>query len=236
MDYEYYDVNFILKLILLFKKKNIAFTDDELTNYFYNNNKGIIKINERYNNTYLSLEVIIHNASNNFNNLKVLFEYANKNNIILNLNDQHDKFYDYPFYAVTRANSIKLLELFIEYANKNNIILEINNKFDPKKSPTYTAICLRNNINIMRLLIGYAEKNKILIDLNIMYIGNALIDRIMNYDNMEMLNMLIEYAERNKIIIKYYKRNLRLLKKSYKHIKLLNIANNHKNVFEYVDL
>jgi len=55
MDYEYYDVNFILKLILLFKKKNIAFTDDELTNYFYNNNKGIIKINERYNNTFLSL-------------------------------------------------------------------------------------------------------------------------------------------------------------------------------------
>jgi len=145
-------VNFIINFILL-SKKNITFTNEEINSYFYNNNKGIIKINEKIKidnyNTYLSLIVLTCDATNCYNNTKLLFEYADKNNIILDLNNHYDDFYDFPLCAVIRGRSIKRLKSFIEYADKNNIVLELNNKFNSKseRSPIFEAGCFCNNID-----------------------------------------------------------------------------------------
>ena len=57
--------------------------------------------------------------------VRLLIEYANKNNIILKLNEKDVNGY-YPLIDVCSKNNMECVRLLIEYANKNNIILELN--------------------------------------------------------------------------------------------------------------
>jgi len=54
-------------------------------------------------------------------------DYANKNNIILELNEK-DKDGNYPLLLAIIHNNIEIVLLLMDYANKNNIILKINEK------------------------------------------------------------------------------------------------------------
>jgi len=236
MEYNYYDIDFIINIILL-SKKNITFTNDELKNYFYNNNKSIIKINEKNDNEdYLSLVIITKDSINVVNNIKLLFEYANRNNIILDINNQCNKFYDYPLCAITRGNYIEVLELFIEYANRNNIILDINDKYSDEKFPL-RSILYNNSIEMLKIFIKYAEEKNILINLNVIhYYRNNVIMTIANYSSMDIFYILIEYAKKHNIKIKLLKADIFIIELCEKKNKknMINIIDNHKDVFEYV--
>ena len=65
--------------------------------------------------------------NNNIDMTQLLIDYANKNNIILNIyKEKNNK--DFPFLIATSNNDVGMVKLLINYANKNNIILNINNK------------------------------------------------------------------------------------------------------------
>jgi len=64
---------------------------------------------------------------NNTEMTKLLIEYANKNNIILELNEK-DKDVIYPLIWSIDINNIEITKLLIEYANKNNILLKFYEK------------------------------------------------------------------------------------------------------------
>jgi len=56
---------------------------------------------------------------------KLLIDYANRNDIILNI-DEKDKYGDYPLLQSTFYDNIEIFKLIIEYANRNDIILNMN--------------------------------------------------------------------------------------------------------------
>ena len=61
---------------------------------------------------------------NNMECVRLLIEYANKNNVILDLNGKENKYGEYPLLMAFEYCSIELIKLLMEYANKNNIILK----------------------------------------------------------------------------------------------------------------
>ena len=77
LEYKYYDVNFIISIVLL-SKKSIALSNEELKNYIYYNNNAIIKIND-------PIDDVIENWCI-YNNKKVLldrYEYSSITNFFL---------------------------------------------------------------------------------------------------------------------------------------------------------
>jgi len=255
LEYKYYDVNFIIDIIIL-SKKSITLSNKELKNYIYYNNKAIIKINDPIDDvieywctlknnkkilfksikikSYLSIECV-RNLNYCLYIYKILLKYASDNDIVLNLNNQYSKYYEFPLSAITRSGNIELLKIFIEYANKNNIILNLNNNFNKKESPIFIAVHM-GNVEIIKVLIEYSKQNNILIDLNIFLyndIYNMLIGciscNIEKSKNIEILNLLIEYAVQFSIKIKYTKYNLKY------NEKINNIINNNKNIFELIN-
>jgi len=93
--------------------------------------------------------------------LKLLIDYANNNNIILELNEK-DKNGNYPLLLVCVSNSAEMVELLIDYSNKNNIILELNQKNERGNYPLLWT-CNHNNTEMLKLLIIYANKNNIVL-------------------------------------------------------------------------
>ena len=80
---------------------------------------------------------------NNIEIVKLLIDYANKNNIVLKINKQ-DNNECYPLLWATDNNNIEIVKLLIDYANKNNIVLKINeqnnNEFYPLFGPPIRII------------------------------------------------------------------------------------------------
>jgi len=52
--------------------------------------------------------------------------YANKNSIVLKINEKGYKYVNYPLLEATRKDNIEIVKLLMDYANKNNIVLKIN--------------------------------------------------------------------------------------------------------------
>ena len=63
--------------------------------------------------------------------VRLLIDYANKNDIILKLNEKTSSGWYPLLLAISKIEyflNIKMVELLMDYANKKNIILEINEK------------------------------------------------------------------------------------------------------------
>jgi len=85
---------------------------------------------------------------NNIEIVKLLFHYANKNNIDIEIIIHWGL-------SVSRAtcnNNIDIVKLPIEYANKNNIELIINLQINNGSYPLLWAVT-NNNIDIINLII-----------------------------------------------------------------------------------
>jgi len=72
-------------------------------------------------------------SKNNIEIIKLLIDHAEKNIIILDLNEKNCHG-EYPLFWTCIVNNIEIMELLIDYANKNNIILKINEKDTHKRS------------------------------------------------------------------------------------------------------
>jgi len=149
--------------------------------------------------------------------VKLLIDYANKNNIILNINDKN-KLGNYPLlWSIGKDNSVEITKLLIDYANKNNIILNINDKNKNNYYPLLQSIVF-NNVEMVKLLMDYANKNNIILKIN-----------EKNIENMTQLNIqdtIDDISEINIEIIKVLKEN---------KDKLYDENNNH-NFFNFIDL
>jgi len=70
---------------------------------------------------------LLRACKNNIEMVQLLINYANKNNIFLELNEKNNNG-NYPLLWACNNNNIEMVQLLIDYANKNNIILELNEK------------------------------------------------------------------------------------------------------------
>jgi len=70
--------------------------------------------------------------NNNIEMVQLLIDYANKINIILELNKK-DSNGNYPLLWACNNNNIEMVQLIIDYANENNIVLEMLEMNEKKK-------------------------------------------------------------------------------------------------------
>ena len=119
-------------------------------------------------------------SNKNVEIVKLLIEYANQHQIILELNEKN-KFGDYPLlWAIFNVEIIKLL---IEYANQYQIIMELNEKNNKGGYPLLFSVSI-NNIEIVKLLIDYANQYRIILEYSKKDIGkNIEIQKLLqNYE------------------------------------------------------
>eukprot|EP00833_Pecoramyces_ruminatium_P015611 jgi/Orpsp1_1/1189643/evm.model.d7180000073421.1 len=92
--------------------------------------------------------------------IKLLIEYANKYNIILQLNKKNQNG-SFPLSEAIDNDNIEIIKLLIEYANQHNITLELNE---------YDFVFYSNiNEEIIKLLFKYEKEHL----LNIKYKMNG---------------------------------------------------------------
>jgi len=111
--------------------------------------------------------------------VKLLLDFANKNNILLDLNGKNNE--NYPLSIAIQNNNLIIIQLLLEYANKNGNILVINEKdidFD--------------NISEIRAELNLLYK----------YDNDICIHMIYDEKNIKILTLL-EYTHRNKTLVEY---------------------------------
>jgi len=81
-------------------------------------------LNKKNRNGDSSIMIAIHN--NNIEIVKLLMDYANKHNIILQLNEKNEDGNSI-MQAINNDNT-EIVKLLMEYADNHNIVLELNEK------------------------------------------------------------------------------------------------------------
>ncbi|OUM60456.1 hypothetical protein PIROE2DRAFT_13764 [Piromyces sp. E2] len=183
------DYERLKKVIYMFLKDDIRikFTSDL-----------ILSIIERVDTNYSFFDACF---TNNVEVIQLLIDYANNNNIVLNINEK-DNYGDYPFFMACMIDNIKMVQLLIEYANINHIIFNVNEK-DENGSYPLISIFINNNVEMFQLLIKYANENNIILELNDKdkYANYPLLLAIKKHKNVMMCQLLLKYANYNKIIL-----------------------------------
>ena len=169
-------------------------------NYF-NGIQGYLKENG-YNETSKDINEIFLNciAENQLPKFKLILEYANKNNITINVNvlDMHD---NYSFLWCTITNNIEMTKLLIDYANSKRMILRIN-EINTNGNYPLLWCTMNNNLEMAQLLINYAIKNNIKLKIDKKNKKNEypLLCCITN-KNVEMVKLIVDYAIIKNIIL-----------------------------------
>jgi len=97
-----------------------------------------LKLNEKDEDGYYPLLIAIDN--NNIKIVKILIEYANQHQIILDLNEKNNVG-NYPILDATIYNNIEMIKLLIKYALQHQITLVYNkNEIDSN----YGKLLLQN--------------------------------------------------------------------------------------------
>lgn len=78
---------------------------------------------------------------NNIEETRILMEYADKHNIILELNSMCNG--NYPLNTAITNNNNEIVELLIKYANKHDIDLEINKKAKQGFYPFFQLLLMK---------------------------------------------------------------------------------------------
>jgi len=89
--------------------------------------------------------------------IKLLIQYANKHNILLDIDDQ-DRNGNYPFLIAVDNEDIYSMNLLIDITDKNNIIIDMN------KTNVYNNNCLllavdKKKEEIVKIIINYADSH-----------------------------------------------------------------------------
>jgi len=191
--YKYYDVPFILSLLLDYRNKT-KLSKKELQNKIDILDHDLIKINNQTKvGNYPILKAIY---LNNIEIVELLIEYANKNNILLKLNE-NDIYENNPLLEAVIKKNTKIVKLLIEYATKNNIIFELNKKNQYENSP-FSVTINNSSIEIFELLLEYASKKNIILELYEKDIDeNYPFVNAYNENNIKMVEFLLKYDHKN---------------------------------------
>jgi len=88
------------------------------------------------NDNYRNYPILKAIEKNKIEIAKLLIEYANKNNIILELNYENINGV-YPLLETIIKNNSEMVKLLMEYANKNRTILKLNEKDNDGNYPLF---------------------------------------------------------------------------------------------------
>jgi len=130
--------------------------------------------------------------------VKLLLNYATKNEISLNLNDEINR--EIPLLLFSRENNREIIDLVIGYADEQQTVLGINDN-DYGSSPLIESTDI-DSIDYVKIIIDYANRHEIILDINDK-------DDNKNYpllfasknNNIEMVQLLMEYADTHNIIL-----------------------------------
>jgi len=154
-------------------------------------------MNEKTNQeTYPFLEAI---KQNNLEIVKLLVDYANAYDIIININERDYWWGNYPLLEAIKQNNIEIVDLLVSYDYQK--MNEINKKIELKNYPMLEAIKYKN-IEIVKRLIDYAEHHNIIININE---KNALrhnpIQNAIQHNNIPIVQLLLDYTSNHDIMI-----------------------------------
>jgi len=156
------------------------------------NSKKEISINKKIHE-----KNAIHYAAKSKNDtqfLKLLIDYANENNIILDVNNCS-------LSLSIKKNKCESIKLLIDYANENNIILDFNRKEDGFEDNPISIAIKNNNTKIVALIMEYANSKNIALDFNKYNYKGFPIEFAIKNNNPEIISLLLEHANKNKIIL-----------------------------------
>ncbi|ORX71015.1 ankyrin [Anaeromyces robustus] len=162
---------------------------------------------------------------------KLLINYANQNNIVLNITEKNNKG-NFPILQAYECG-IDIIKALINYANNHNIILNFNEKngygnYPLLKGVEYNMFEIamviiqflktveNNNMIMFKVLVDYANKKRLILDINgknkendyplliaFKYNnhGNYPLLNAIKKSNEDMIQLLIQYANEHKIIL-----------------------------------
>eukprot|EP00833_Pecoramyces_ruminatium_P008659 jgi/Orpsp1_1/1182691/evm.model.c7180000082261.1 len=131
----------------------------------------------------------------------MLIEYANKNDIVLEINERNTSNGWFPFIWAAYNKNINMVKLFIDYANKNNITININEITNNKNSSLIRA-CNVNSTEIVKLILNYADENNIILKINDQNLNGDYPLLWATYNNnTEIVKLLVNYANDKNIIL-----------------------------------
>jgi len=129
---------------------------------------------------------------NNTKLVELLFDYANKHRILLDINRKRSKGI-YCLLDVIRNNNEDILRSLFNYANDNDIVLNITDSDIYGNS--LLELSLKNNDDcIIESLLNYADDHDILI-----HIEDCI--SLLNDHNVHSVNILIDYADRHSLVL-----------------------------------
>jgi len=198
--------------------------------YPTNNLNGIQKYLKEngYNEVEEDINVLLSNCivKNQLSKFKLIMEYANKNNIILKMNEinMND---NYPLLWCTINNNLEIAQLIINYANSNEIILKIN-EVDVNENYPLLWCTMNNNLEMAKLIINYAIENNIKLKINEQNKNkNYPLLLSINKNNVEMVKLIVDYANQTNIILKIEEKDI--IKASIINKDIKDILENYKN-------
>jgi hypothetical protein len=127
--------------------------------------------------------------------VKLIIEYANNSNIILDMNNSDNYKKYYPFLYATHHNNIEMAELIIKYANEHDIILNINNKSELGKYPLLFATS-KYNSKLVELIINYSSDYNIALSIDEKDITNI------SKMKTEIQQLFCKYVSKNNINVR----------------------------------
>ena len=220
---------------LIIAKKRIPMTDKELQEYFSNNLKPpVINFNIKNEN---GSTLFLHNILRcGLDFIHAIITYSNKNNIILNLNEQNNEGVYPLLYRIHDRSIIFYFELLIDHARKNKIVLEMNrqdkngnntilnlikseyeDKYVPISGFDITYVTIKYNVvfKVFTLLFDYAKETNYILDLNAKdNDGNFPLSCISHHTNYfreditkKLVHLIIDYASEFNIILELCEKN-----------------------------
>jgi len=188
----------IVELLMAYAKENHIILNLNEKKYCKNFSNlvemGILNFKEIHSNgTYPLLEAI---NKNNVEMVKLLLDYASKNDIIIELNEK-DEDGDYPLLVAVNKNKFELVKLLVDYANTNHVILKFDER-EKRSSNLFKKAIMNNSIKTIKLLLEYANENNILLYINLSY--DPLYFTI-DKNKVGMAYFIIDYASKHNVIL-----------------------------------
>ncbi|OUM64919.1 hypothetical protein PIROE2DRAFT_60337 [Piromyces sp. E2] len=167
--------------------------------------------------------------------VKFLIEYANENNIVLNM--------DYRLFLSTIANKencLYIIQLLINYAIEHSIDVKINEENNDGDYALLKAVSY-GDLNILQLLKNFAKENNIVLEINKKN-KNGDYPLLKGSENIEILQWLINYGKENNIMLELNEKNkygdyplLKMARKDQNFRLLLDYANENNIILTIND-
>jgi len=194
------------KLIDAIKNKKVIKVKSILENL--NKNKNKLVLNNNLLSKLLNSLLLTTNEQEEeklIEMFKLLIEYANQHQIILELNKKEENLGENLFLLAIKNKKTEMVKILIEYATQHQIKLELNKKENFGGIPLIFAISYNDNsVEIVKLLMEYANQHQFILELNEKNscgIFPLLLSISYNDSSTEMVKLLIEYANQHQIIL-----------------------------------